>query len=84
MAFAKFMSEPVGRAIRVVAGIALIVAGLFIGGTAGWIVGIVGLAPLAAGVFNFCLIGPLIGGYFSGRKNLESPPHQTRGGAPQH
>lgn len=84
MAFARFMSQPIGRIIRAVAGIALIVVGFLIGGTTGLIVGIIGLVPLAAGVFNFCLIGPLAGGYFSGRKNLESRPPQQRGGAPQH
>ncbi|MGB3635798.1 MAG: YgaP-like transmembrane domain [Rubrobacteraceae bacterium] len=83
MAFAKFMSEPIGRIIRAAAGIALIALAFFVGGTAGLIIGIVGLVPIAAGVFNFCLLGPLVGGYFSGRKNLESPP-QTRGGAAQH
>lgn len=83
MAFARFMSEPIGRAIRVVAGMALIALGFVIGGMVGLFVGVIGLAPLAAGVFNFCLIGPLVGGYFSGRKNLEVPP-QTHDGAPQH
>ena len=83
MAFARFMSEPIGRAIRVVARIALIALGFVIGGVVGLFVGVIGLAPLAAGVFNFCLIGPLVGGYFSGRKNLEGPP-QTHVGAPQH
>lgn len=83
MAFAKFMSEPIGRIIRAVAGLALIGIGFLVGGTVGLIIGIIGLVPLAAGVFNFCLLGPLVGGYFSGRKNLEAPTH-TRGGAPQH
>lgn len=84
MAFAKFMSEPIGRIIRAVAGLALIAVGFVIGGILGLVIGIVGLVPLAAGVFNFCLFGPLVGWHFSGRKNLESPAPHNRGGAPQH
>jgi hypothetical protein len=84
MAFARFMSQPVGRVIRAVAGLALMALGFVIGGTAGIVVGIVGLVPLAAGVFNFCLVGPLVGGYFDGRKNLEGTPPESRRGAPQH
>lgn len=84
MAFAKFMSEPIGRIIRAAVGIALIAIAFFVGGIMGLIIGIVGLVPLAAGVFNFCLLGPLVGGYFSGRKNLEGTAPHSRGGAAQH
>ncbi|HET7481101.1 MAG TPA: DUF2892 domain-containing protein [Rubrobacteraceae bacterium] len=84
MAFARFMSEPTGRILRVVAGLALIVLGFLIGGTAGVLIVIVGLVPVAAGAFNYCLIGPLIGGYFDGRKNLEGRPPRTHRGAHQH
>lgn len=84
MAFARFMSEPTGRILRVVAGLALIALGFLIGGTAGVLIVIVGLVPVAAGAFNYCLIGPLIGGYFDGRKNLEGRPPRTHRGAHQH
>ena len=86
MAFARFMSTPTGRIIRAVAGLALILIGFFvIGGTAGTVVGLIGFVPVAAGVFNFCLVGPLIGGYFDGRKNLEDVPSGGRHrGSPQH
>ncbi len=79
MAFARFMSEPAGRIIRVVAGLVLVGLGFLIGGTTGVVVGLVGLVPIAAGAFNFCLVGPLVGGYFSGRKNLESRPPRSTG-----
>lgn len=73
MAFAKFMSGTSGRLLRAVVGVALILAGfLWIGGTVGVIVGLVGFVPLAAGVFNFCLLAPLFGAYFSGRRNTGS------------
>ena len=71
MGFARFMSGPVGRGARIVAGLALIVIGASIGG-AGWILAVVGLAPLAAGVFNFCLIAPIIGAPFWGAKSRTS------------
>jgi len=61
MAFANFMAGTAGRALRALAGIALITAGLITGGTAGTILAVVGLLPLAAGVFGFCLLGPLLG-----------------------
>ncbi|MDQ5895551.1 MAG: hypothetical protein QG596_1812 [Actinomycetota bacterium] len=62
MGFVNFMRSNAGRLLRIVAGLALILVGLFvIGGTRGVIVAIVGLVPLAAGIFNFCLFGPLFG-----------------------
>lgn len=68
MAFAKFMASPSGRALRIIAGLVLIVLGLFIiTGIAGWIVAVVGLLPLAAGAFDFCLFAPLFGAPFSGK-----------------
>lgn len=85
MAFARFMSQPVGRIIRAAFGLVLIALGFFvIGGAMGIVVGIAGFVPLAAGIFNLCLVGPLVGGYFDGRKNLEARPPETRREAPQH
>lgn len=53
-AFGQFMASTAGRIARILAGIALIVIGVFaIGGTAGWIVAAVGLLLLAAGTFDF-------------------------------
>lgn len=84
MAFAKFMSEPAGRIIRAVLGLVLIALGFLIGGATGVLIGIIGLVPLAAAAFNYCLIGPLVGGYFDGRKNLEGNPPRSHRGAHQH
>ncbi len=65
MEFARFMSSPFGRLLRIVAGIVLIVLGLaVVYGTAGIILAIVGLVPLVAGLFNFCVFAPLFGGPF--------------------
>jgi hypothetical protein len=58
MAFIGFMASPAGRIARVVAGIALIAIGLVAGG--GWLaLAVVGLVPLAAGLFDVCLFAPL-------------------------
>jgi hypothetical protein len=65
--FVSFMASPAGRIIRVVAGIALVVWGLWgIGSTTGLIVAIVGLLPLLAGLFDFCVFAPLFGAPLSG------------------
>lgn len=73
MGFAKWMAQPLGRLIRIIAGIVLIALGLgVIGDTAGLIVAIIGVLPILAGVFNICLIAPLIGAPFQGKKALES------------
>jgi hypothetical protein len=67
MGFAKFMATGLGRLIRIVAGLALIACGLWVvPGTAGKVLAVVGLAAFAAGLFNFCLIAPLIGAPFRG------------------
>lgn len=69
MGFAKFMSSTAGRIIRIVAGLVLIAVGLLVvKDTAGIIVAVVGLLPLVAGVFDFCVFAPLFGGPFQGAK----------------
>jgi hypothetical protein len=65
MEFARFMSSTAGRLIRIVAGIVLIVAGLFFAhGTLGIVLAVVGLVPLLAGIANVCVFAPLFGGPF--------------------
>ena len=68
MGFARFMSSLSGRMLRIVAGIILIVVGLIVvHGTGGIILAIVGLVPLVAGLFNFCVFASLFGGPFFAR-----------------
>jgi hypothetical protein len=65
MEFARFMSSSFGRLLRIVAGIVLIVLGLgLVHGAGGIILAVVGLVPLVAGLFNFCVFAPLFGGPF--------------------
>ena len=67
MGLVKFMSSGTGRALRVVLGIALIAVGLLaVQGVAGWILAVIGLLPIAAGLFDFCLLGALFGVPLSG------------------
>ncbi len=67
MEFATFMAQPLGRGIRVVAGIILIVLGFIFGGALGWVLGIIGLVPIIVGLANVCLLAPLFGAPFRGQ-----------------
>jgi hypothetical protein len=67
--FAKFVNSPAGRVVRIVAGIGLIAWG-YTGRGSGTALAlmVVGLVPLAAGVFDLCLISALLGGPISGAR----------------
>ena len=53
----KFMNSVTGRALRVVLGLVLIYLGLaVIGGTTGLVVAVIGLLPIAMGVWGKCLL----------------------------
>ena len=65
----SFLASPAGRAVRIAAAIALVVWGVWgLGSTAGLVVAIVGLVPLIAGLFDFCVFAPLFGAPLSGPK----------------
>jgi Protein of unknown function (DUF2892) len=68
--FVKFMASPAGRITRIVAGIVLVAVGLLVmhGGVGGIIVAVVGLVPLVAGLFDFCVFAPLFGAPMTGSK----------------
>lgn len=67
--FCTFMASGTGRIVRIVAGIALILLGLMVmKGTWGIVVAVVGLVPLVAGLFDFCVFAPLFGCPMSGPK----------------
>ncbi len=54
---------------RILAGGALIVWGLLgVGGTGGMITAGVGVLPILTGLFNICLVAPLLGSPLSGSK----------------
>jgi hypothetical protein len=65
----RFLASGTGRIVRIVAGLALIVVGLFVSNNAtGIVIMVVGLVPLLAGIFDFCVFAPLFGAPFSGPK----------------
>ena len=68
---ARFMATPVGRGMRIALGIALAVAGLLVGGSAGWVLVVVAVVPILAGLANVCLIAPIIGAPFRGGDALK-------------
>lgn len=65
--FARFINSLAGRVARIVAGLGLIGWGWALhGGTAAVILLIAGLIPLSAGLFDLCIISPMLGGPLSG------------------
>jgi hypothetical protein len=62
MGFGKFMASTLGRAVRVIAGIALIAIGLSMGNIGGIVLAVVGLVPLIAGIADVCIISALLFG----------------------
>jgi hypothetical protein len=69
----RFLASSTGRVVRAVAGLALIVVGLaVVGGAIGWILAVVGLVPLLAGIFDRCVFAPLFGLPFAGPRLRET------------
>jgi uncharacterized membrane protein len=67
--FVSFMASTTGRIIRIAAGVALVLWGLTgIQGTTGIVVAVIGVVPLVAGLFDFCVFAPLFGNPMSGPK----------------
>ncbi len=67
--FVKFMASPAGRITRILAGLVLIALGvLVVHGAGGIVLVVVGLLPLVAGLFDFCVFAPLFGAPLSGSK----------------
>jgi hypothetical protein len=60
------MASSAGRYLRVVAGIALIIAGLWLGDVAGVAIAVIGAVPFLAGLFDVCVLSALFGGPFAG------------------
>ena len=65
----SFLAFPAGRIVRVAAGAALVVWGLLgLPGATAIAIAVVGLVPLVAGLFDFCVFAPLFGQPLSGPK----------------
>lgn len=64
--FGQFMASNAGRAVRIAAGLALIVAAYFWSDIPGYVVAGIGLVLLLAGAFDKCVLSWLFGGPFDG------------------
>jgi len=71
MPILRFLYSQPGRVVRVVLGLALIATGALLGGW-WWVLAVVGLVPLATGVFDICTLGPLFHRPLSGRRFREA------------
>jgi len=73
--FARFVNSPIGRITRIIVGLGLIGWGYAESAeSTGIILMVVGLVPLAAGVFDLCVISALLGGPLSGARIAGSKP----------
>jgi uncharacterized membrane protein len=66
--FGRFMASSAGRSLRGTVGMALMLAGLVVGGIGGVALLVFGGLLLAAGVFDFCIIAGLIDNVWSGQE----------------
>jgi len=72
--FVCFMRGRAGRIARAGLGVALIAVGLLaVGGTAGTLVAVFGLVPIASGATGICPLGPLFGTDFHGNVRGSTP-----------
>lgn len=62
-----------GRAPRIALGLALIVFGIYLQNPWGMVIALLGVLPVASGLDNFCLIGPVFGGRIDGRPLVKNP-----------
>lgn len=74
--FLRFIGSQNGRVVRIVAGLALIGAGTMRKERPNWPLMAAGLIPLSAGLFDKCLLGPLAGKPFSGKRLREQMSQQ--------
>jgi hypothetical protein len=65
----KFLASGAGRILRAVVGLILIALGIWVvSGVWSWVLIVIGLVPLAAGLFDFCVFAPLFGLAFTGER----------------
>ena len=66
MASIDVLGSQAGRALRVLVGGGMLLAGRRRGGAGGTALAVAGLVPLGAGVADVCVLAPLVGGPFRG------------------
>ena len=84
MSFARFMATTAGRGLRIAVGLAMIAVGLLaVEGDFGALLALAGVAPLLAGVFNVCLLAPLLNVPFYGSSLSKPSGNRAALGAPR-
>lgn len=74
MGFVSFMRSWAGRLLRITVDAVIVWFGWTrLGGTAGTILALIGLVPIAAGVFNLCLLAPFFSVDLKGRPLTGTP-----------
>jgi hypothetical protein len=68
MRFARWMATRWGRWPRIGLGLALIVIGIYLQNPWGMLIALFGVLPVASGLDNFCVLGPVFGGGVDGRR----------------
>lgn len=63
-----FLASTAGRSVRAAVGVVLLVLAFVVGGTWGWVLGVLGAVFVAVGVFDVCLLAPLFGKPLRGRE----------------
>ncbi len=72
-ALMPFLQSPFGRMLRVMLGLGVIMVGiLFLEGTAGFLVAVIGLVPVFTALSGVCIICPLFGYTFEGYRKTGS------------
>ena len=57
MPVVQFLESVTGRVTRIIVGLVMVALGLWLGGL--WLtLSVIGLVPIAAGAFGFCLLAP--------------------------
>jgi len=71
----EFLATDSGRWIRLIAGLVMVVGGVLYATTAGLVIALLGLIPIAAAAMDLCLLAPLVGKPMHGE---EIRAHQHR------
>ncbi len=75
--FFRFIASSAGRGLRILAGLLLILVGVgLIHGVLGVGIAIIGLVPLLAGLFDWCVLAPLFRLPFVGERLRHSVEQQ--------
>ena len=67
MVLLDFLGSTTGRWVRAAVRVVLLVLAFLVGGTWGWVLGVLGVVFVAVGLLDVCLLAPLFGRPLRGR-----------------